>query len=149
MKKNNSGSILFGCLLCSALLTPTTALASGPTADRGKAHRHKETRELWTGALYSSTYRVGVCRAEDGQLRGVVHLRLRNGQVDVYHITGEARGRQIRAHHSSGHDFRGSLVSDDSVEGTITLKSGLRIRLEGRRTHDAPLDGECAPLPEP
>ena len=108
-----------------------------------------EVRELWTGSLYSSTYRVGVCVSAQGTVRGVVHLRLYNGKVDVYHIDGTVRNNDIEAHHSSGHSFKGRLASADKVEGVISLKNGMNIRLEGKRTHDAPLAPEdCAPLPQ-
>ena len=108
-----------------------------------------EVRELWTGSLYSSTYRVGVCVSAQGSVRGVVHLRLYNGKVDVYHIDGTVRNNDIEAHHSSGHSFKGRLASADKVEGVISLKNGMNVRLEGKRTHDAPLAPEdCAPLPQ-
>lgn len=108
-----------------------------------------EVRELWTGSLYSSTYRVGVCVSAQGTVRGVVHLRLYNGKVDVYHIDGTVRNNDIEAHHSSGHSFKGRLASADKVEGVISLKNGMNIRLEGKRIHDAPLAPEdCAPLPQ-
>ena len=108
-----------------------------------------EVRELWTGSLYSSTYRVGVCVSAQGAVRGVVHLRLYNGKVDVYHIDGTVRNNDIEAHHSSGHSFKGRLASADKVEGVISLKNGMNIRLEGKRIHNAPLAPEdCAPLPQ-
>ncbi len=108
-----------------------------------------EVRELWTGSLYSSTYRVGVCVSAQGTVRGVVHLRLYNGKVDVYHIDGTVRNNDIEAHHSSGHSFKGRLASADRVEGVISLKNGMNVRLEGKRIHDAPLAPEdCAPLPQ-
>lgn len=108
-----------------------------------------EVRELWTGSLYSSTYRVGVCVSAQGTVRGVVHLRLYNGKVDVYHIDGTVRNNEIEARHSSGHTFKGRLVSADTVEGVISLKNGMNVRLEGKRTHDVQLAPEdCAPLPQ-
>lgn len=113
------------------------------------AHTPVEVRELWTGSLYSSTYRVGVCVSAQGTVRGVVHLRLYNGKVDVYHIDGTVRNNDIEAHHSSGHSFKGRLASADKVEGVISLKNGMNVRLEGKRIHDAPLAPEdCAPLPQ-
>jgi len=102
---------------------------------------------LWTGSLYSSTYRVGVCFSATGTVRGVVHLRLYNGKVDVYHIDGSVHDNEIEAHHSSGHSFKGRLVSPDTVEGVISLKNGMKIQLKGERTHDAVLAAsDCAPL---
>ena len=108
-----------------------------------------EVRELWTGSLYSSTYRVGVCFSAQGKVRGVVHLRLYNGKVDVYHIDGTVQNNDIEAHHSSGHKFKGRLASADTVEGVISLKNGMNIKLEGKRAHDVQLAPEdCAPLPQ-
>ena len=129
--------------LAAALLTFATPALAG-----GRASAPAEVHELWSGALYTSTYRVGVCISALGNLRGVVHLRLRGGQVDVYHITGQVRNNTVRARHSSGHSFEGRLVSPQEVEGVITLKSGMRIRLDGKREQGAPLAAEdCAPLP--
>jgi len=108
-----------------------------------------EVRELWTGSLYSSTYRVGLCFSAQGKVRGVVHLRLYNGKVDVYHIDGTVQNNEIEAHHSSGHKFKGRLASADTVEGVISLKNGMNIKLEGKRAHDVQLAPEdCAPLPQ-
>ena len=128
--------------------TPPTAGGTA-TATPSAANAPVEVRELWTGSLYSSTYRVGVCVSAQGTVRGVVHLRLYNGKVDVYHIDGTVRNNDIEAHHSSGHSFKGRLASADKVEGVISLKNGMNIRLEGKRIHDAPLAPEdCAPLPQ-
>ena len=119
------------------------------TPPQPAANTPVEVRELWTGSLYSSTYRVGVCVSAQGTVRGVVHLRLYNGKVDVYHIDGTVRNNDIEAHHSSGHSFKGRLASADKVEGVISLKNGMNIRLEGKRIHNAPLAPEdCAPLPQ-
>lgn len=126
-------------------------LPAGDTATPAPpaANTPVEVRELWTGSLYSSTYRVGVCVSAQGTVRGVVHLRLYNGKVDVYHIDGTVRNNDIEAHHSSGHSFKGRLASAEKVEGVISLKNGMNVRLEGKRTHDAPLAPEdCAPLPQ-
>ncbi|WP_298031657.1 hypothetical protein [uncultured Desulfovibrio sp.] len=108
-----------------------------------------EVRELWTGSLYTSSFRVGMCVSARGAVRGVLHLRLANGQVDVYHFNGSVKDNAIEASHSSGHTFRGRLSAPDKVEGTINLKNGMKIRLEGKRIQDVSLAPEdCAPLPE-
>ena len=92
---------------------------------------------------------MGLCFSADGKVRGVVHLRLYNGKVDVYHIVGSVQNNEIQARHSSGHTFKGRLVSASKVEGVIKLKNGMKVRLEGTRTHDVPLAPEnCAPLPQ-
>ena len=130
---------------------PAAASAVGPTAAQKSdaSGSPVEVRELWTGSLYSSTYRVGVCVSAQGNVRGVVQLRLYNGKVDVYHIDGTVQNNEIEAHHSSGHKFKGRLVTADTVEGVISLKNGMNIKLEGNRAHDVELAPEdCAPLPQ-
>ncbi|MDR3319684.1 MAG: hypothetical protein LBS77_01725 [Desulfovibrio sp.] len=106
-----------------------------------------EVTELWTGGLYTSTYRVGICLSSIGDIRGVVYLRRMNGKMDVYHIVGTIHDNKIEASHSSGHTFEGKLVTPDTVKGVITLKSGLKIELGGMRKQGVPLAPEdCAPL---
>ena len=127
------------------------APSAGPVSGQESAASGSpvEVRELWTGSLYSSTYRVGVCFSAQGKVRGVVELRLYNGKVDVYHIDGTVQNNDIEAHHSSGHKFKGRLASADTVEGVISLKNGMNVRLEGKRAHDVVLAPEdCAPLPQ-
>lgn len=124
-------------------------VASTPGQNAAVTGSPVEVRELWTGSLYSSTYRVGVCFSAQGTVRGVVQLRLYNGKVDVYHIDGTVQNNDVEAHHSSGHKFKGRLVSADTVEGVISLKNGMNVRLEGKRAHDVELAPEdCAPLPQ-
>ncbi len=119
------------------------ALADAPSA------APVEVRELWTGSLYTSSFRAGMCFSAQGKVRGVLHLRLANGQVDVYHLNGRVKDNVIEASHSSGHIFRGRLSGPDSVEGTINLKNGMKIKIKGKRIQDVPLAPEdCAPLPE-
>ena len=130
---------------------PAAVSISGPVSGQESAASGSpvEVRELWTGSLYSSTYRVGVCFSGHGNVRGVVQLRLYNGKVDVYHIDGTVQNNDIEAHHSSGHKFKGRLVSADTVEGVISLKNGMNVRLEGKRVHDVELAPEdCAPMPQ-
>ena len=128
---------------------PESGQGAGASTASGTSGAPVEVRELWTGSLYSSTYRVGVCISAQGTVRGVVQLRLYNGKVDVYHIDGTVLNNDIEAHHSSGHKFKGRLVSADSVEGVISLKNGMNVRLKGKRAHDVELAPEdCAPLPQ-
>lgn len=103
-------------------------------------------RELWTGKLYSSTFRAGVCVNAEGDVRGVLLLRLKSGKVDIYHFEGKMTGDEITARHSSGHKFRGNLTGGDAVAGEITLKNGMRLEMRGRRTHGVPLaEDTCRP----
>lgn len=127
---------------------PASSSPSLPAAS-ADAPTPAEVTELWTGSLYTSTFRVGLCFSAQGKVRGVLHLRLANGQVDVYHFEGSVKDNAIEASHSSGHRFKGRLSAPDKVEGTISLKNGMKIKLEGKRVQDVPLaSGDCAPLPD-
>ena len=124
---------------------PATAPGDASAAPAAK----EERRELWTGSLYTSTYRIGLCVKPSGEARGVVLLRIYNGDVDVYHVEGTVRNGRITARHHSGHTFEGKYDSSDRASGTITLKSGRRISLKAKRTPDARLtEDDCRPLPE-
>lgn len=125
------------------------APSSSPSLPAASADAPAEVTELWTGSLYTSTFRVGLCFSAQGKVRGVLHLHLANGQVDVYHFEGSVKDNAIEASHPSGHKFKGRLSAPDKVEGTISLKNGMKIKLEGKRVQDVPLASEdCAPLPE-
>lgn len=112
------------------------------------AAKPAEVTELWTGSLYSSTFRAALCFSAQGAVRGVLHLRLANGKTDVYHIVGNVKNNEIEAWHSSGHTFKGRLLSSDKVEGVISLKNGMRIKVDGKRLQDVPVTKDCAPLPQ-
>lgn len=108
-----------------------------------------EMSELWEGALYTSTYRVGICFSATGGVRGALFLRRADAQIDEFHFSGTINNNHLEARHSSGHQFIGRLVSRDRVEGRITLKNGMRFFLEGKRIQDAPLNyADCSPLPD-
>lgn len=107
-----------------------------------------EVTELWTGSLYSSSYRAGLCFSAQGAVRGVLLLRLANGKTDVYHIVGKVKNNEIEASHSSGHTFKGRLLSSNKVQGVISLKNGMKIKVDGKRLQDVPVTEDCAPLPQ-
>lgn len=154
------------CVLCltvclSLMLTALLPQARAATQDRNKEaeapqeaalaapEKPQESRELWSGSLYTSSYRAGVCiDPESGKVRGVLLLRTMGGQVDTYHFWGSMDNGDIRASHSSGHNFQGRFISGEAVTGTITLKSGRNIELTGTRTQNAPLTDTCRPLPD-
>ncbi len=110
----------------------------------------KETiGELWTGSIYSSTYRAGACFSPDGTVKGVLLLKLKNGKVITYHFNGTKDEKGIiRAEHSSGYKFRGKFDSVVDVSGKVTLKSGFKINVEGMRLQNSKLTESCGPLPE-
>lgn len=108
-----------------------------------------EVAELWTGSVYTSTYRIGICFSPEGKVRGVMRLRTFSGAVDVYHFWGAAKNSDVEARHSSGHRFTWRLLSPERVEGEIVLKSGRKIRIDGVRHHNARLaPDDCAPPAE-
>lgn len=110
--------------------------------------RSTEVTELWTGSLYSSNFRAALCFSAQGAVRGVLLLQLANGKTDVYHIVGKVKNNEIEAWHSSGHAFKGHLVSSDKVEGVISLKNGMKITVDGKRLQDVPVTEDCSPLPQ-
>lgn len=130
---------------------------AAPVAEKGESasgqatapspQKPLEVTELWTGALYTSTFRATLCFSSRGVVRGVVNLHLANGETDVYHIVGNIKNNEIEASHSSGHTFKGRLLSSDKVEGVISLKNGMRIKVDGKRHQDVPVTEDCAPLP--
>ncbi|MEG2172929.1 MAG: hypothetical protein RRY29_06685 [Desulfovibrionaceae bacterium] len=146
--------------LCVVLYAMPLAAQKNPTVNpappQASAHQESKTepttlaeeRELWSGSLYTSTYRAGACIAPDGTVRGVLLLRTSSGAVDTYHFSGKRENGSIQAQHSSGHAFLGSFPSDTIITGTITLKSGRTITLSGMRQRGVELDESCRPLPK-
>ncbi len=125
--------------------TPSDTLPMPPLADTSE--KPETIGELWTGSLYSSTYKAGVCIASDGAVRGVLHLRLKGGQVDTYHFYGQqsADGR-IKAKHSSGHRFEGYFINDHIIKGNVRTKGGFSVKLEGKREQGVVLTDSCGPV---
>ncbi len=104
--------------------------------------------ELWTGSLYSSKYRAGVCIDTDGKTHGVLILTLKDGKEDVYHFHGTKDIHGIlRLKHSSGHKFKGHFASATSIEGKVTTKNGFTVKLKGHRAQNILLNGpSCRPF---
>jgi hypothetical protein len=103
----------------------------------------EERRELWTGSLYTSTYRAGVCIKSDGEVYGALYLRQANGEVDRYTITGKVDGEHITARHHSGHEFKGRFVSEDTVQGKRALKNGHKLDVRAARGPEPEVDEFC------
>ena len=120
------------CLCCCLCAAPLWSFAAAPAGNTGTY----EVTELWTGDVLTASFRMGMCFAADGKLRGVVLLRSSNGQVDVYHVYG------------SGHKITGRFLPGDDVEVKIRLGNGMRFTTVARRFRDVPLTDDCAPLPE-
>ncbi len=149
---------VFMVVVLAAWMCAGSAFAAAKAADRGARASHAplaapaakpiEATELWTGSLYSSTFRAALCFSAQGAVRGVLHLRLANGKTDVYHIVGTVKNNEIQASHSSGHTFRGRLLASDKVQGVISLKNGMKIKVDGKRLQDVPVTEDCAPLPQ-
>ncbi len=105
--------------------------------------------ELWTGSIYSSTFRAGACIHPDGKVNGVLLLKLKNGQVDTYHFYGNMDEHGIiRAKHNSGYKFKGKIDSVVKVSGEVTLNNGFTIDIEGNRLQNSKLTKTCGPLAE-
>ncbi|MCR4666830.1 MAG: hypothetical protein K5657_06000 [Desulfovibrio sp.] len=124
-------------LLFLALFTPPALLLADD-----------ERQELWSGSIYTSTFRCGFCFARDGRARGVLLLKTLFGQVDEYHLYGTIRNGHVDVRHSSGHHVVGDILSDNSIKGQITLGTGKVISFKGKRSTEARLaQDDCAPLP--
>ncbi len=124
------------CLIACLAVFPRPALSA-------EAEAGTERRELWTGSLYSSTYRAGVCIDARGNLRGAVYLKQVSGDVDRYTISGHVDGDRITASHHSGHSFKGRFVSPREVKGELTLKNGQKLEVRAQRSMDPEVDAHC------
>lgn len=132
---------LLGLALTAFLAAPVLA---EPTLIRPDAG---EVTELWEGRAFTARFKVGMCFNAIGKARGVLLLRHANGQEDTYHLYGTIRDNEFNLSHSSGHTFRGHLVSPDAMEGKAKLKNGLSLTLSGKRIRDVELAApDCAPL---
>lgn len=108
----------------------------------------EETAELWEGKALTAHFRVGICYKADGSARGVLLLKHRSGQEDVYHLYGTLKNNEFYLTHSSGHKISGKLTGPDSMEGKAKLSSGIRLNLSGKRFRNVRLAApDCAPLP--
>jgi len=107
------------------------------------AAHEEERRELWTGSLFSSTYRAGICIKDNGDVYGALYLRQANGAVDRYSISGRIDGDRIAARHHSGHEFEGRFISKDRVQGRLTLKSGHKLNVRALRAPEPEVDEYC------
>jgi hypothetical protein len=112
-------------------------------AQSASAVSGEERRELWTGSLYSSTYRAGICIKSNGDVYGALYLRQANGAVDRYTISGKVDGERITARHNSGHEFKGRFVSEETVQGELTLKNGRTLNVRASRAPEPEVDEFC------
>ena len=103
----------------------------------------EERRELWTGSLYSSTYRAGICIKSNGDIYGAVYLRQVSGAVDRYTVYGKIDGESITARHHSGHEFKGRFTSENTVQGKLTLKNGHKLNVRASRSPEPEVDEFC------
>lgn len=111
----------------------------GPEKDRAT--------ELWEGKALTAHFRVGICYKPDGQAQGVLVLKHRSGNEDIYHLYGTVKNNEFYLTHSSGHKLSGKLIGPDEMEGKAKLSSGLKLSLSGKRIQNVPLAApDCAPL---
>ncbi len=140
----NTFYILF--FLCFSL-SPSTALTKENPPTPTQQTEKKLYGELWTGSLYSSTYRAGACISPQGKVEGVLILRLKNGDEDVYHFSGTRNIQGILdLRHPSGHSFKGSFVSATAIQGKVKTKNGFTVTLKGKRQQHVLLGEKCRPL---
>ena len=124
--------MLFCVLLSARHIVPLACASSG-----------EERRELWTGSLYSSTYRAGICIKSNGEVYGALYLRQAGGVVDRYTISGKVDGDRITAKHHSGHEFKGRFASENTVQGELTLKNGHKMNVRALRGPEPEVDEFC------
>ncbi|MDR0239357.1 MAG: hypothetical protein LBI88_03875 [Deltaproteobacteria bacterium] len=124
--------LLFCVFLLMRLLVPTCSAAPG-----------EGRRELWTGSMYSSTYRAGICITSSGDVYGALYLRQAGGAVDRYTLSGKVDGERITVRHNSGHEFRGRFISEDTVQGELTLKNGHKMNVRAMRGPEPEVDEFC------
>jgi hypothetical protein len=124
--------IFFCGILLMQYFVPNSCVAAG-----------EERRELWTGSLYSSTYRAGVCIKINGDVYGALYLRQASGALDRYTISGRVDGDRVTARHNSGHEFEGRFVSEDMVQGELTLKNGHKLKVRALRGPEPEVDEFC------
>lgn len=107
-----------------------------------------EQRELWSGSILTSSYRVGLCIKASGEARGVLLLRSLGGDTDTYHLYGTVQNGQITLRHASGHRID-ARYEGNRVKGKAFLRQGKRFNLDARKTVNAPLaPDDCRPLSE-
>ncbi len=111
------------------------------------AHAKEIQGELWSGSIYTATFKAGVCVNANDAVHGVLLLRQRNGQVDSYHFSGNKNLNNIfNVRHNDGHTFSGKITSEHSVEGIVKLHQGISIPLKGKREQNVVLGENCRPL---
>lgn len=107
-----------------------------------------EQRELWSGSILTTSYRVGLCIKASGEARGVLLLRSLWGDTDTYHLYGTVQNGQITLRHASGHRID-ARYEGDRVKGKAFLRQGKRFTIDARKTGNAQLmPDDCRPLPE-
>lgn len=68
----------------------------------------------------------GIVKKRGDDIRGVLYV-YRHGRRIPYHFKGRIRGNRIRAAHSDGHVFRGTIGPGRSVQGVLTTRGGFRV----------------------
>lgn len=107
------------------------------------------TTELWEGKALTAHFRVGICYKPDGQAQGVLVLKHRSGNQDIYHLYGTLKNNEFYLTHSSGHKISGQLTGPTEMKGKARLSSGIKLNLSGKRYPNTPLiAADCAPLPD-
>ena len=124
--------MMFCVLLLMRLFVPMCGASPG-----------EERRELWTGSMYSSTYRAGICIKSNGDVYGALYLRQTGGAVDRYTLSGQVDGERITVRHNAGHEFQGRFTSEGTVQGELTLKNGHKMQVRALRGPEPEVDEFC------
>ena len=132
-------------LLCPLLLAQALLLSVSDACHAAPAG--SESTELWTGRVYTSSYRFAICTQRNGRTRGVLNLHTMAGDVDVYHFVGETKNGMIEMRHSSGHHVVAQPLPDGTVRGSISLKGGRTVSFKGKRQSGVRVTDDCAPIP--
>lgn len=127
-------AVLLLCCACGV------ADAATPGADG------KERTEVWEGKMYSSTFRAAMCVAPNGRARGVLLLRRRSGEVDIYHFYGVEKDGVIAVAHGSGHKLEARHATPTTVQGSLRLANGMKFSFDATRSTAGRVSEDCAPL---
>lgn len=129
-------------LKACAVLLPAALLAALPAAAA-------ERQEDWTGSVFTSTFRAGICvDPERGSARATLLLRTRSGDVDEYHFFGTLEGTRMRMTHSSGHVFEGGTCDGGRAHGRVRMRGGMRVSLDAACAPAGHVRDDCAPPPD-
>lgn len=93
--------------------------------------------EVWQARYLFNKISAQVHR-DGNAISGIVTIQPLSGDTLTYHFSGTMRNGVIQASHRDGHVFRGHLVSQGVIEGTLTTKNGTPITLQIQKRSGEP-----------